>query len=175
NTSYTFSGDANGDTATSNDLLYIARDQSEMNFIQNGVFTPAQQAAAWDAYINQDPYLSKHRGEYVERGAIFLPFVHRADFSASQDATFKVGNTSHTVTFRWDVDNFTNLLNSNWGAGTRLVNSQPLIISGSAADANGALRYQLRAINGALMNHPYERSPGIRTLSRRIFSIRYMF
>src|SRR5690606_21373924 len=80
---YLFSGDANGDGGSSNDLISITRDQSEMPFQQyttGGVtFTPAQQAAAWDAYIEQDKYLSAHRGEYAERGAVFLPMVWRAD------------------------------------------------------------------------------------------------
>ena len=34
NASYLFSGDMNGDTASGNDLIYIHRDQSEMNFSQ---------------------------------------------------------------------------------------------------------------------------------------------
>ena len=33
----------------------------------------------------QDSYLSKHRGEYAERGAVFLPIVKRMDLSVSQD------------------------------------------------------------------------------------------
>jgi len=47
---YTFSGDANGDGGTSNDLLYIPRDQSEMNFQATRRapdFSSAEQAAAW--------------------------------------------------------------------------------------------------------------------------------
>ena len=32
NASYVFSGDMNGDSASGNDLIYIPRDQSEMNF-----------------------------------------------------------------------------------------------------------------------------------------------
>ena len=73
----------------SNDLYYIARDQSEMNFqpfsVGTRLYTAAEQAAAWDAYISQDSYLSEHRGEYAQRGAIFLPMVHRLDFSVNQD------------------------------------------------------------------------------------------
>src|SRR5262249_26754540 len=86
NTSYTFSQDANGDGAA-NDLIYIPRNKSEMNFtaITNSagtvLFTPDQEAAAWDAYISQDPYLSKHRGEYAVRNATFLPWLNRMDFS----------------------------------------------------------------------------------------------
>ena len=74
NTSYVFAGDMNGDGGSGNDLIYIPRNASEMNFVAftaGGVtFTPEQQAAAFDAYINQDKYLSKHRGEYAERGGL---------------------------------------------------------------------------------------------------------
>src|SRR4029453_3561365 len=136
NTSYTFSGDANGDTATSNDLLYIARDQSEMNFIQNGVFAPAQQAAAWDAYINQDPYLSKHRGEYAERGAVFFPMVRRMDLSLQQNFFRDIGGARHAFALRIDMLNFGNLLNHDWGVGYRIVSNSPL--TNPAPDPPGA-------------------------------------
>ena len=115
NSSYIFASDANGDGGGTNDLIYIHRDQSEMNFVPYNIrasgvvvasFTAAQQAAAWDAYIAQDEYLSSRRGQYAERGAVFLPLVHRADFSLSQDFGFNVGSRRHTFQFRWDVDNF---------------------------------------------------------------------
>jgi hypothetical protein len=138
---YTHTSDINGDTSAFNDLLYIPRDTSEMyfnTFTLSGVtFTADQQAAAWEAYIKQDPYLSQHRGEYAVRNALFLPLVHRMDFSASQDFKFKTGSTSHTFQFRVDIDNFTNLLNSDWGVSQRLVNAQPL--TDAAVDAQGRL------------------------------------
>ena len=84
-TSYVFSGDLNADGGTSNDLIYIPRDVSEMNFqtFTQGArtYTAAEQAAAWDAYIEQDDYLREHRGEYAQRGAVFLPLVNRLDFT----------------------------------------------------------------------------------------------
>jgi hypothetical protein len=176
NASYIFGSDANGDGGT-NDLIYIPRDQSEMNFktlVSGGItFTPAQQASAWDAYINQDPYLSKHRGQYAVRNAVFLPFQHRADFSASQDVTLKAGHTKHTIQFRWDVDNFTNLLNSNWGASLRMVSNSPLV--NPSVDANGALTYQMRVVNGALMTRSFERTAGTTDVYRMMFTIRYIF
>ncbi len=178
NTSYTFPADANGDGGTSNDLIYIARDQSEMYFQQftaNGVtYTPAQQAAAWDAYINQDRYLSQHRGEYAGRNAVFLPLVHRLDMSASQDVQFKLGGTTHAVQFRVDIENFTNMLNSNWGVSQRLVNAQPLT-DPSLDAATGHLQYRMRVVNGALMDHSLERTAGLSDVYRVMFSIRYTF
>jgi hypothetical protein len=179
NASYTFSADANGDGGTANDLIYIPRDTSEMYFQQytstsTGVtYTPAVQAAAWDAYIAQDRYLSQHRGEYAVRNAVFLPLVHRLDFSASQDVKMKVGSTTHAVQFRVDIENLTNLLNSNWGAGQRLVNAQPL--TDPSVDAQGRLQYRLREVNGALMNHTFERTAGLADVYKIMFSLRYSF
>jgi len=174
---YTHAADVNGDAAAANDLIYIPRDTSEMYFntfaLAGVTFTADQQATAWEAYINQDPYLSKHRGEYVLRNAMFLPLVHRMDFSASQDFSFKTGATNHTFQFRVDIDNFTNLLNSDWGVSQRLVNSQPL--TDPVADAQGRLTYRLRVINGALMDHTYERTAGISDVYRVMFSIKYLF
>jgi hypothetical protein len=85
----------------------------------------------------------------------------------------KIGSTTHAVQFRVDIENFTNLLNSNWGVGQRLVNSQPLLSPG--VDASGALTYQLRAVNGALMDHTYERTAGLADVYKFLLSIRYSF
>jgi hypothetical protein len=177
NTSYTFAADANNDGGSSNDLIYVPRDQSEMNFQQfssGGVtYTPAMQAAAWDAYIAQDPYLSTRRGRYAERNAVFLPLVHRADFSVSQDVKFNLGGARHSIQFRLDIDNFTNLLNSNWGVGQRLVSNQPLTTP--SVDSQGRLQYRLRVVNGQLMSTTFERTSFISDVYRMMLSIRYSF
>ena len=137
NTSYTFSGDLNGDGGTSNDLIYVPRDTSEMNFQTYSVgaktFTSAEQAQAWDAYISADKYLSKHRGEYAERGAVFLPFVRRMDLSIGQDVFGSLGGARNSFQVRLDILNFGNLLNQNWGVSQRIVlSSQPLIVPTAA-------------------------------------------
>lgn len=173
NTSYVFSGDANGDTGTSNDLIYIPRNQSEMNFQAFGAFTAAQQAAAWDAYISQDPYLSKHRGEYAQRGAVFLPLVKRMDLSLAQDLFHELAGSRHALQLRFDILNFSNLLNKNWGVSQRVVNSSPLTNPG--VDANGALIYRLRAINGALMDHTFEQTTSLDDVYKFMVTIRYAF
>src|SRR5690606_12176648 len=122
NASYLYGSDANGDGGT-NDLIYVPRDQSEMRFQQytsGGVtYTAEQQAAAWDAYIDQDSYLSKRRGQYAERNAVFLPMVWRADLSISQELGAMIGSKLSRAQIRIDVLNFTNLLNKNWGVGQR--------------------------------------------------------
>ena len=91
NASYTFSADANGDGQT-NDLIYVPNNASETNFQQYCVttaggtatcgsataaktFTVADQQTAWESYISQDKYLSGRRGQYAQRGAVFLPIL----------------------------------------------------------------------------------------------------
>jgi hypothetical protein len=174
---YVLGGDFNGDGGNSNDLLYVHRDTSEMVFLPNTVgsqtFTPAQQAAAWEAYINQDPYLSEHRGEYTERGAVFLPMLTRMDLSVSQDIFRSLGGRRHSLQFRMDAVNFGNLLNSDWGVGQRLVNNQPLIPAG--VDAAGRPQYRLRVVNNELMSRSYESTAGIGDVYQIRFALQYSF
>jgi len=181
--SYTYSGDLNGDGGTSNDLLYIPRDMSEMNFqpftVGTRVFTAEEQAAAWEAYIRQDSYLSKHRGEYAERGAVFLPWVWRLDLGVAQDLFKDIGGKRHSLSFRADVLNFGNLLSSKWGVGQRLVNAQPLIVpsstQGGSADLQGRAQYRLRVVNNELMRSSFEQTAGLDDVYRVQFSLRYSF
>ncbi len=182
NASYLFSGDLNGDNATGNDLIYIPRNTSEMNFqaITGAVpFTAAQQAAAWEAYIQQDPYLSQRRGEYAERGGVFLPMVKRMDLNISQDVFKSIGGKRQRFQFRADFINFGNLLNKNWGTSQRLVNNTPLIVptaaQGGAVDAQGRAQYRMRVISGQLMSRSFEQTADLNDVYRVMFSFRYFF
>ena len=183
NASYIFSGDLNGDGGTSNDLIYIARDVSEMNFqtFTSGgrTFTAAEQAEAWNAYIEQDDYLRERRGEYAERGAVFLPFVKRLDFSVAQDLFKSFSGRRHEFQFRVDMLNFGNLLNENWGVSQRLINNAPLIVPSSAqggpVDAQGRAQYRLRVINNELMRESFEQTADLNDVWRIQFSLRYTF
>ncbi|MDZ7290879.1 MAG: carboxypeptidase regulatory-like domain-containing protein [candidate division KSB1 bacterium] len=177
NASYVFSGDLNGDGGTSNDLIYIPRDKSEMNFEQftssGTTFTAQQQADAWEAFIQQDKYLSKHRGEYAERNAVFLPMVFRADLSIAQDLFTNIQNKRNTLQFRVDFVNIGNLLNKNWGVGQSLVTTSPLIARG--ADAQGRALYRLRAIGNQLISKSLQYNAGISDVFRIQFGLRYNF
>lgn len=178
NGSYVFSGDLNGDGGTSNDLIYIPRDTSEMNFetftASGATFTAAQQAAAWDAFINQNPYLSKNRGKYAERGAAFLPLISSLDFSLSQDLIVKLFNTQHRFQLRADVLNFGNLLNSNWGVGQGFNSLQPLIARG--ADSQGRALYRFRNVGSSLIGpNAFIPTAGTNDVYRIQIGFRYIF
>jgi hypothetical protein len=176
-TSYVFAGDLNGDGGTSNDLIYIHGNVSEMNFREyssGGVtFTTAQQAAAWDAFIEQDPYLSKNRGKYAERNGVLLPMVFRTDFSITQEVFTNIMNNRNSLQFRVDFLNFGNLLNKDWGVGQRLVTTQPLISRG--ADAEGRATYELRNIGGQLISESYQQTLNVDDVFRIQFTVRYTF
>ena len=179
--SYTFSGDLNGDGGTSNDLIYIPRDASEMNFEEYTVtvsgnpvkFTVQQQIDAWEAFIQQDEYLRSHRGQYAERGGISLPMIYRADLSIAQDLFTNVLNKRNTLQFRVDFLNIGNLINNDWGVGQRFVTTQPLIAR--PADAQGRALYRLRNIGDQLLSKTYEPTAGIDDVFRIQFSLRYIF
>lgn len=177
NTSYSFSGDMNNDGTAGNDLLYIHRNTGEMNFLSlttgGRTFTPAEQAAAWDAYIAQDAYLSSRRGQYAERNGVFLPFTKRADLSVTQDLFRDIGGKRHALQFRADIQNVGNLINKNWGVSQRLVSNQPLIVG--AVSAAGAAQYTLRVVNGQLMSKSYENNAGIGDVYQVMFSLKYSF
>lgn len=177
NTSYIFSGDLNGDGGSFNDLIYIPRNTSEMNFEQytasGRTFTAAEQATAWEAYINQDPYLSEHRGEYAERGAVFFPQNLRADLRITQELFKDLGGKRNSLQLRLDILNVGNLINKDWGLSKRLVSNTPLIARG--ADANGAARYRLRNIGAELISKTYEQTASIFDVYRLQLGLRYNF
>jgi hypothetical protein len=176
NTSYIFASDANGDGQT-NDLIYIPKDQSEMNFkpltVSGKTYTAADQAAAFDTLISNDGYLSSHRGQYAERGAVFLPMVNRVDLSISQDVFHSIAGRRHAGQIRLDITNFGNWLNSDWGVGQRLVNNQ--ILTNPAADASGKLTYNLQNVSGNLITTPLQTTAGIADVRVVMLSFRYTF
>jgi hypothetical protein len=177
NFSWVFSGDANGDTVNGNDLIYIPRNTSEMNFkpltVTGKSYTAAEQAAAFEQLIQADKYLSSHRGQYAERGAEFNPMVGRVDLSITQDVFHRLAGAKHSGQIRLDVTNFGNLLNHNWGVSKRVVNTQ--ILTSPSADASGALTYNLQNLSGTLITSPFQTSAGTSDVYTMMLSFRYSF
>ena len=176
NASYLFASDANGDGQV-NDLIYIPKDTSEMNFkpltVSGKSYTAADQAAAFETYINNDSYLSSHRGQYAERNAVFLPMVNRIDLSIMQDVIFTVAGHKNSGQVRLDITNFGNLLNNNWGVSQRLVNGS--ILTAPQADPTGKLSYNLQTANGNLLTSPLQTQAGVLDVYVMMLSFRYTF
>ncbi|MBI4429816.1 MAG: TonB-dependent receptor [Ignavibacteriales bacterium] len=175
NASYIYGGDMNNDGGTSNDLLYIPKDKSEMYFVQSGSFTPQQQADAFEAFILQDEYLNANRGKYTERGGVFLPMVYRADLSVTQDVFTELLGKRNSLQLRVDFLNVGNLIDKSWGVGQRLVTNAPLIPATPRATSAGLPRYTLRAINNQLVTTSLEPTAGVTDVFRIQLGVRYIF
>ena len=106
--SYIYSNDMNGD-GNAGDLIYIPKNANELNFKDE-----ADRSAFW-SFVEQDKYLSSHKGEYAEAYAGRSPWIHMLDLRVSEDFTFKVGNTKHSIEVSCSINNFLNMLNSKWG------------------------------------------------------------
>jgi hypothetical protein len=141
--SYVYNQDMNGDAVNGNDLIYVPNSASELTFLpitsgtganQVTLFTPQQQQAAYDAYIEQDDYLSGRRGQYAERNGVLMPWLWRADLSIAQDFFINIGGKRNGFQFRADIVNFTNMINSDWGVSNGILNSRPLTFAGVTAE-----------------------------------------
>jgi len=129
---YTYAGNINGDSSfQNNDLLYIPT-SGQVNQMQ---FSGAGQAAAFEAYIQQDDYLSSNRGSYMDRYGALAPWRGKWDVKFIQD--FKIFK-DNSIQFTIDVLNFSNLLNSKWGVVEQPNNLSPLSVS---VDANNIPTY----------------------------------
>ena len=129
--SYTYAGDLNNDGFNGNDLIFVPKDASQIKLTNasavGGVADTRTQAELWsqlDAFISNNPYLSTRRGQFAERQALVLPWVHRADLNITQDVYVKYKDTKHTLRFTMDLFNFTNFLSKDWG-----VNQVPTTIT----------------------------------------------
>ena len=182
--SYVFAGDMNGDSVSANDLIYIPRNTSEMNFVPftagARTFTAEEQAAAFERYIDQDPYLREHRGEYAERNAAVMPLLRRVDLSVVQDVFRNVGGKRNTFQLRADFFNFGNLLSHKWGVGWRPVvavntNNQAQILTTPGVDAQGRATYRLAVANNQLITKSFERTAFTSDVYQFMISLRYSF
>jgi hypothetical protein len=163
--SYVYNGDVNGDGNTGNDLIFIPKNPSDINLVRAGsggngtTATPADTrtfSQLWsqlDAFLQSNPYLRKHRGQYAERNANVLPMYQRLDFNVTQNISFKAGSNLHTLQVSLDIINAGNLLNNSWGVGQTPTISNFLKYEGlttSATNANGV------AINTPAYSFPFQ-------------------
>ena len=181
--SYVFAADMNGD-GSANDLIYIPRDMSEMNFspfpLGTRTFTAAEQAQAFEQYIQQDSYLRDHRGQYAERNAVRYPMLRRLDLSVTQDIFKNLGGHRNALQIRADILNFGNLLNHNWGVGQRTSatvnsNNQLQILTNPAVDAQGRSTYRLAVVNNELITRTFQSSAFTSDVYQFMLSVRYSF
>lgn len=119
-----------GDDSRDNALLYVPRNQSEINLVPlrdgrnntgNIVATVDQQWQALNTFIENDKYLSGRRGQYAEANASRASWNHSIDFKLLQNFSIYTGadkENKNTLQLSVDLFNVANFLNKDWGERT---------------------------------------------------------
>jgi len=189
--SYVYGADMNGD-GQQNDLIYVPKSGSEINFVPlsvtntvNGtpvttVYSAADQAAAYDAYIDNNPYLKTRRGQYAERNGGYAPWLTRFDVSLIQDLFIKTGanGMKNTLQIRLDILNVGNLLNNHFGVGYLNTTTSP--ITATVPTGSGAVpTYKLatQTINGqaVLIQDSFVKAITLDNVWQAQVGLRYIF
>ena len=187
--SYTYNQDINSDGQSQNDLIYVPKTATELVFspltVGTGtsavVYSPEQQQAAFDAYINGNDYLKTRRGQYAERNGGAYPWLARFDFTAIQEFYIAVGpkQTRHTLQFRVDILNVGNLLNNNWGVGNLQTTFNPLTVASVSTAGVPSYRLATQNIDGktVLLKDSFTKSASLNSgdVYQAQIGLRYLF
>lgn len=189
-TSYVYNGDLNGD-GNNNDLIYVPNNIGEINLVKSGsgglgtgtssdTRTAAQQWAQLNAFINQDNYLSSHRGQIAAANSVVLPYFKKVDLNITQDISIRTGKTKgdrHTLRFSVDILNVGNLISKYWGTVKSATVTNFLRYEGMAADGKTpSFSFTMQdAANQVPYTNSISNSTGIGSRWQMQFGIRYMF
>ena len=106
--SYIYSNDLNGD-GLKTDLMYIPNSANDLLWVSDDDKT------AFQTFMDNDPYLSTHKGQYAEAYAGRSPWMHLLDMRIAKTFKKTIGNTTHCFELSANFDNVLNMLNSSWG------------------------------------------------------------
>jgi hypothetical protein len=183
--SYTYSSDFNRDGVNA-DLIYIPKDPSEITFVPTTVgtganavvYTAQQQSDMFFRYIEQDEYLSAHRGEYAERNGGKQPWRNQVDFKFMQDIFVNTGGKRNTLQFSLDIMNLGNFINRDWGL--QITNNQRSILTPrnvTDITPGGVTRptFSFNADRGLLPSTTFRNLESILSTYYMQFGLRYIF
>ena len=106
--SFVYSNDMNGDGLNA-DLMYIPNNASDLLWVSD------DDKAAFQTFMDNDPYLSTHKGQYAEAYAARSPWTHLLDARISKTFKKTLGKTTHCFELSANFDNVLNMFNSSWG------------------------------------------------------------
>ena len=117
-------------------LIYIPtnEDLDRMHFIDE------QNKADFKQFIEDDNYLSNHRGEYEERNAIVAPWLNRINFHIAQEFNFNVAGKVNTLEIAADIKNVGNLLYNKWGA-YKILDTNVILNYSVDGEGNGTYKF----------------------------------
>jgi hypothetical protein len=134
-----FFQDVNGDGRTSNDLLFVPASASDV-VVRNG--TP-DQLTAW---LSGDPCATDWAGRIQERNSCRQPWTNQLDARFALNVPFG----ARTVELEFDVFNFLNMLNKNWGKVQYVAFNQNTDVRYGGIDAaTGKMIYDIASITAS--------------------------
>ncbi len=183
NFSYISGGDMNSDGANATELIYIPRSKEEIVLVPTDARDTRTTDQIWNefnAFIEQDKYLSKHRGEYAQRNGAYAPWINRLNMTFLQDFYIHAGGKRNTLQFSATIENVLNLLNTKWGVvevpnRTQILNFTGYTIphnsvSSPTAITSGRPVYTFAPLSGSFIN-----DPGTQSRWQIQLGVRYIF
>lgn len=147
--SFTYTNDMNGD-GIATDLIYIPSEKGEIKFVS------PEDEDAFFKFVEQDKYLSSHKGEYAEAYAARAPWVNRFDLRVAREYYFKVAGRTNTLQFSLDCLNVGNLINSEWGVyKTNSGSNNGRILKYEGKDENNVPSFSMVKAKGEYLTETY--------------------
>ena len=97
--SYIYSNDLNGD-GIATDLMYIPNNVDELLWVSDA------DKEAFKTFMDNDPYLSTHKGQYAEAYAGRSPWAHYLDARIAKTFKKTIGKTTHCFELSANFDPF---------------------------------------------------------------------
>ena len=154
---YTINGSIVGDGNSA--LMYVYSKGADVPFVATSKYSVAQQQQAYDDFINSNKYLSKRKGQYVNRYGATSPWFNQIDFKYIQDVLVRrneKGAVAKSLQLSVDIFNLGNMINPKWDSwGYKEVTTltDPLAYKGVV---NGTPTFNMREFNGSLVSNPYQ-------------------
>lgn len=167
--SFTYSNDMNGDGIAS-DLIYIPSGKGDIQFVST------EDEDAFFKFLDQDKYLSNHKGEYAEAYAARAPWVNRFDLRIAREYYFKVAGRTNTLQFSLDCLNVGNLLNSEWGVfQSNSVSNNGDILKYEGRDDNNVPSFSMVKVDDEFPTKTYDFNYNYTQVWQLQIGVRYIF
>jgi hypothetical protein len=135
-------------------------------------YNPAQQAGAFQQFVQNTPYLRNNKGKDAERNAAYLPWLSTIDVRILEDFYAKVGERKHTLQLSVDILNAGNLINKMLGR-QQTTTTQPLIFNG--LNSQGQPTFKMQTLNGQLLTKPWHNTLTTASTWGMQLGLRYFF
>ena len=169
NLSFYYSNDMNGDGVTM-DLMYIPANDNEIQFKSE-----EDRVAFW-RFVEQDDYLSSHKGQYAEAYAARAPWLHRIDLHLAEDFQVTIGKTKHKLQASLDLINLGNLLNSEWGVPKiAQICNYGQILKYEGIDASNKPIFSMNKVNGKYPTQTWDTNMSYSNCWKMQIGLKYFF